>query len=172
MTSMSFFTIVKANYIIMLAIYNCMSLLTTTVTPLHITIIIVTLMTFFSTSETNNLNRSISFLGTTLVIQTLLTLISRSAVRLTTTLLLLTLPLIDNLVMSFGVFVIDFAATHQIRKLSDLLVSCCLLDLITQTIHELDALREFNILSSIVWIKLGQLNKLSSILCYWHITLL
>jgi len=76
--------------------------------------------------------------------------------------MLLTLPLIHDLVMSFGVFFIDSAATHQIRKLSDLLVPYCPLNLSTQTILEFDALREFSSLSIIVRIKLDQLNKLAA----------
>jgi len=66
--SMSFFSTVKANYIIMLAIRNCVSLSPTTETPLRIATTSVTLMIFFSTPETNNFIMTISSLGTTLVI--------------------------------------------------------------------------------------------------------
>jgi len=160
---MSFFTTVKANYIIMLAVRNCMSLSATTELPFHIATTNVNLMTFFSILETNNFSRSIYFSRPTLVIHPLLTLISWSVVRLTTTLLLLTPSLIHYLIMSFGVIFIDSAATHQLRKLSNLLPNCSL-NLTTQSILEFDPLSEFSSLSIIVRIKLDQLNKLSSIL--------
>jgi len=161
---MSFFTTIKTNYIIMLAIRNCMSLSATTETLFHIATTSITLMTFFSSPKTNNFSRSISFSRPTLVIHPLLTLIRRSVVRLTTTLLLLTPPLIHNLIMSFGVIFIDSAAIHQLKKLSNLLVPNCSLNLSTQTILEFDTLREFSSLSIIVRINLDQLNKISSIL--------
>jgi len=163
---MSFFTTVKTNHIIMLAIRNCMSLPATTKTPFHIATTSVTLMTLFSTSETNNFSRSISFSRSLLIIHPLFTLISQSTIRLTTTLLVLTPPLIQNLIMSFGVIFINSAATYQLGKLSDLLIPNFSLNLSTQAILEFDTLREFGSLNIIVRIKLCQLNKLSSILRY------
>ena len=123
-TSMPFFITVEANNVIMLAICNLMTLLTTTVTPLHFTSTSVTLMALLSTSVTRNFSRCIPLLNPLIIGHLMLTLISRSTVRLRTTLLILTPPLLPDLLISFCIFFLKPANAHPFPRSATFLYLC------------------------------------------------
>jgi len=110
-TNVTFFITIETHHITTLAFCNGMPVLTTTETPFLILRTSITLVALPITLVTNNLGRSI-FPSRPPLIYPLLTLISRSIIRLKTTLLTLTSSLTHNLVMSFGILVINSTATH------------------------------------------------------------